>query len=265
MQIFLLSACQSSKNFSDSKQYLFQGIYSTSNPELSHYIKVVSWNTNFGDKTDEIIKSLTEIDELENADFILLQELNEVNVDVLAQALKYNYVYFPATIHHQNNKYFGNAILSPWPLSEPQRILLPNNLPDYKQDRIAVRAKALVEDFNIIIYSVHLGHFWMLPGRGDSQVDVLVDQVGSEAGAVVVGGDFNSWTPRSIAVMDKLFGEINLHRVSKGAGPTKVIAGVVPLTLDHIFARKLLTSETGVWQQNEISDHAAVWALLSIE
>ena len=263
--IFGLTACSSPNNFPDTKERLFTGNYATGNFQFSGSIKVVSWNCNFGEQLDQIISVLLENEALKNADVLLLQELNEANVDLLALALRYNYVYYPATIHPHNGKNFGNAILSPWPLSGPEKILLPNTQPDYKQDRIAVRSKVLIAGSELAAYSVHLEHLWMLFGRDDSQVDVLVRQVGKEDGLVIVGGDFNSWSPGSIDTLDKQFKEIGLRRVSKGADPTLIATGGVPLTVDHIFASDMFISQAGVWNDFEISDHAAVWALLGFQ
>ena len=41
--------------------------------------------------------------------------------------------------------------------------------------------------------------------------------------------------------------------------------GGIPLAVDHIFASDFFESQAGVWQQPEISDHAAVWAILSFD
>lgn len=263
--LLLLAACSQANNYADTDVFLFEGSYAENAPQFSGSIKVVSWNTNYGQRLDQIITAFTETDALINADVILLQEMDETNVDLLAQALKYNYVYYPATIHPQNDRNFGNAILAPWPLSGPQRILLPNPYPDFKQDRIAVKADVLIDDVQLTAYSVHLEHLWMLPGLNDSQVEVLVDQVSRESSAVVVGGDFNSWSPGSITTLDELFGEIGLRRVSKGVGPTLETVGGALLTVDHIFASKYSASQAGAWHQTEISDHTAVWAILSME
>jgi endonuclease/exonuclease/phosphatase family metal-dependent hydrolase len=233
--LLLLSACSQPNNYPDSNQPFFEGSYAKSAPQFSGSIKVVSWNTNYGEQLDRIIAALTEVEALQNADVLLLQEMDEVSVDLLAQALQYNYVYYPATVHDHHEKNFGNAVLSPWPLSDPHKILLPNSDPDSRQDRIAVRANVWIGDRELATYSVHLEHFWILPSRSDSQVDVLVHRVGKEDGAVIVGGDFNSWSPGSIDLLDELFGEIGLRRVSKGAAPTLETSVGIPLTVDHIF------------------------------
>lgn len=263
--LLLLAACSQPKNYPDSNKPYFQGSYAENIPQFSGSIKVVSWNTNYAEQLDQIIAALTGEEALQNADVLLLQEMDEVSVDRVAEALEYNYVYYPAIIHHHHDKNFGNAILSPWPLHDPQKILLPNSDPDSKQDRIAVRADVLIGDHEFAAYSVHLEHLWMLPGRSESQVDVLVYHVAREEHPVIVGGDFNSWSPGSINLLDELFGDIDMRRVTESAGPTLETFGGIPLAVDHIFASDFFESQAGVWQQPEISDHAAVWAILSFD
>ena len=262
--LLVLTGCRQPRNYSKPNEPFFEGSYSENNQEFSGSIKVVSWNTNYAEKLDQIIKALTEEETLKDADVLLLQEMDDASVDLLARTLKYNYVYYPATIHHHHNKNFGNAVLSPWPLDDPNKIVLPNSDPDSKQDRNAVRANILIDEFEIAAYSVHLEHFWMLPGRSDSQVEVLVSQVGKERHPIIVGGDFNSWIPGSTELLDQLFGEIGLRRVSSSAEPTLEVVNGVNLVTDHIFASEFFKSQAGVWQDFKVSDHSAVWVIMSL-
>ena len=263
--LLVLTGCSQTRNYSKPNEPFFEGSYSQNKKEFTGSIKVVNWNTNYAEQLDQIIEALTEEETLKDADVLLLQELDEVSLDLLAQRLKYNYVYYPATIHHHHDKNFGNAVLSPWPLDNPKKIILPNSDPDSKQDRIAVRADVLMDDFNLVAYSVHLDHFWMLPSRSDSQVEVLAKEVAKDTHPIIIGGDFNTWIPGSIELLDQLFGEIGIGRVSLGAGPTLEVIDGVNLATDHIFASDFFASSTGVWEDFEVSDHSAVWAILSLE
>jgi len=263
--LLVVTACNQPRNYLEPDKPYFEGSYSENKTEFSGSIKVISWNLNYAEQLEQIIETLSEEKSLQDADLLLFQEMDEVSVDLLAQKLKYNYVYYPATIHHHHDKNFGNAVLSPWPLADPEKIALPNSDPDSKQDRIAVRATVLIDDHELAAYSVHLEHFWMLPSRSDSQVEVLTTEVSKDTHPIIVGGDFNSWSPGSINVLDDLFGEIGLWRVSKGAAPTLETSVGIPLTVDHIFASNFFSSKAGVWQQSEISDHSAVWVILSFD
>jgi len=144
-------------------------------------------------------------------------------------------------------------------------MILSDHFRGLKHNRIAVRALVNLGDHQVVAYSTHMDMVWMLPGLSESQVEFLVRQIDEEDSAVIVGGDFNSWTQGSIDSLDGLFGKIGLRRVSNEAGPTYETFAGVQLTLDHIFASELFTSKAGAWRQTNASDHFPVWALLTIE
>ena len=253
------------ENYIDQAGPIYTGSYAEEAQPFTGTLKVVSWNLNFANRVDQAITELLTVDELRDADIILLQEMDEVSVEEVAQSLQYNYVYYPAAIHRRYNRQFGNAILSKWPLCEPQKKILSDHFRGLKHNRIAVSAQVNLGDQQVVAYSAHLDMVWMLPGLRKSQLDVLVSEVGQEAGTVVVGGDFNSWSSGSIDMLDDRFGEIDLRRITKGVGPTLETYGGFQLTVDHIFGGENFASEAGVWHNTEISDHAAVWAIMKFE
>ena len=263
--VVIIATRTPAENYLDADGPIYTGSYAGEAPPFTGKLKVVSWNLNFATRVDQAINEFQTIDELRDADIILLQEMDKHSIEKVAQALGYNYIYYPAAIHRRHNRQFGNAILSKWPLSEPKKIILSDNFRGLKHNRIAVRALIDLGNQQVVAYSAHLDMVWMLPCQGETQVDVLVRQVGSEENPAIVGGDFNSWSSGSIEILEERFGRIGLVRVSKGNGPTIETYGGVKLTLDHIFASEIFKSQTSIWPQPKVSDHSAVWAILSIE
>jgi len=263
--VVIIATQTPAENYLDSDGPLYAGSYAEETSPFTGSLKVVSWNLNFASRVDQAINELRSVDELRDADIILLQEMDEDSIEQVAQSLRYNYIYYPAAIHRRHNRQFGNAILSKWSLSEPQKKILSDHFRGLKHNRIAVSAQVNLGDQQVVAYSAHLDMVWMLPGQRNSQLDVLVSEVGQEAGTVVVGGDFNSWSSGSIDMLDDRFGEIDMRRITKGVGPTLETYGGFQLIVDHIFGRDFFTSEAGVWHNTEISDHAAVWAILKFE
>jgi endonuclease/exonuclease/phosphatase family metal-dependent hydrolase len=253
------------ENYIDEEGPVYTGSYAEKPEGFDGSLKVVSWNLNFATRVDKAIDEFRNTPELNEADIILLQEMDEDGAEKMVQSLGYNYVYYPAAVHRRHNRKFGNAILSRWPLLETNKIILSDSLGGLKHNRIAVRALIDLGEYQIAAYSVHMDMVWMLPGQNRTQLDVLVDRVGMEDLSAVIGGDFNSWTSGSITQLEERFGEIGLLRVSQGTGPTIKTYGGVRLTLDHIFASEVFESQAGVWQQPEVSDHSALWTILSIE
>ncbi len=260
----LLTACQSITNYTAPDGPLFTGVYADTPPGFSGAVRVITWNIKFGENIDTAITELTEVETLQEADFILLQEMDEGGVEKLAQTLQYNYVYFPASVHTHHHRNFGNAILSKWPLSHPAKLILPHKNPKNDQIRIAARAVAAVGRQEILIYSVHTETFWLEPAKRYAQFDALAADMDDRYDTVIVGGDFNTLTAGSIEILEERLAQAQLKRMSSNAGVT-FTGGDMDLISDHIFARGMTALETAAWPHTQASDHFPVWVLLSID
>jgi len=64
--------------------------YSDGPSDFSGVIKVISYNISFAEHIDLAIR---ELGEFEDADVILLQEMDEAGTELVAKSLKYDYVY----------------------------------------------------------------------------------------------------------------------------------------------------------------------------
>lgn len=260
----LLAACRPVINFQEPDAPLYEGNYSDGAPEPDGTLKVVTWNIAFAKEIEEAIQELREFEELQGADILLLQEMDDTGTEAIAQALNYNYVYYPASIHSRNEKNFGNAVLSKWPILDSEKIILPHQSPTNDQIRIAVRALVDMGDAQMPVYSVHTETFWLgQRGRGD-QIKFLSEQIDPDYAHVLAGGDFNTLTPGSVAALEKRLSQAGLERVSAGAGET-VGLSEIGFKLDHLFARGMSVLETGVVQDAEASDHQPLWADLLLE
>ena len=76
---------------------------------------------------------------------------------------------------------------------------------------------------------------------------------------VVIGGDFNSASARSIRVFDSAMGEAGFTRASATVGSTFERFGR-PFTLDHLYAHGLRAQVSGVVASASASDHQPVWS-----
>ena len=262
--VLLLSACRPIHNFLKPDEPIFTGSYAGAKQVFNKEIKVITWNVKYSVKIDEALTELNNVEKLKGADIILLQEMNEEGVDRIAKSLEYNYVYYPASIHTHHGKNFGNAVLTKMQISDSQKIVLPYKNPKNGQRRIAVRATILINDYNILVYSVHTETFWLSSRQRGVQLDYLVNNPGNESKYVIIGGDFNTMTPKSGVNLEKRFRRFGLERASKSAGPTVEI-GAFRFTMDHIFARNMTVLETGVWSETNASEHSPLWAVLRFE
>ena len=242
----------------------FEGNCAQGESAVQATIKVVTYNINEGRAVDQAIEELNTFAALRDPDILLLQEMDEDGTRQLACAVSHDYVYYPASVFPRTKRNFGNAILTKWPLSDPGKILLPYKGLNNQQLRIAVRATVAIGDLELLVYSVHTETYTVPPRHRKAQIAAVVDDIGSGNGYVVVGGDFNTVSNRSIKRMVGQFAEIDLVRASKGAGPTVSKFGLRPSAADHVFVRGLRVLAKGKVGTTKASDHFPVWVKLGL-
>jgi endonuclease/exonuclease/phosphatase family metal-dependent hydrolase len=231
-----------------------QGNYANTTEKFGEQLKIVTWNLHYGAKLDQIISTLETTLELKDADFLLVQEIDANGVEVLAKALHYNYFYTPSVFNNERQTEYGDAVLSKWPLHDPETIHLPNLLPGLAEERHAVKAVASVDGMDILIYSAHMDVIWM-----EHQGEFMTDEMAQQNDPVILGGDFNTWQPASIIHLENILSENGMERLSRGTGYTFERLGV-PFILDHIISNHGLDHTAGVYRQTDASDHYPVWA-----
>ena len=251
-------------DYTDPQGPLYEGSYADKGKSFDGSLRVVTWNMFYGDQLEQAIKALEEVPELQDADILLFQEIDAAGVDTIAKRLHYNYVFYPAILDHHRRVEYGDAILSKWPLSNPTKSILPIFIPNWLESRISTSATILVDGKEITVYSTHLDITWMIFRQGESQAEFLSRAAGGKDGAIILGGDFNTWNPVSILNLDEQMEKVGLERLSKGAGYTFEWAGL-KFILDHIYSNAALDYQAGVYRHTNASDHYPVWADMSIE
>ncbi len=229
----------------------------------NNVLRVVSWNIKFGVEIDTAIEELRFIDEISSPGILLLQEMDEKGTAVIAEALDAGYVYTTLGPHAQTGREFGNAIVSRWPIGDVAEVLLPHQAWFKGHPRLVTRATISADFGPVLAYSVHT-EIPILPlRRRRDQFDRIaadINQIGSDA--VVVGGDFNTFTRRGVAAVRSSMGHAGLSHVSAGSGPSLPV-WKFKLPADHIFASGFRTIRTGVAWSASASDHKPVWSEIS--
>ena len=251
-------------NYEDPLGPRYEGRFAGDEQVFQGTIKVVTYNINQGLEVDQAIEELQRYEVLRDPDILLLQEMDEAGTRRVAQILRHNYVYYPASVFHWTKRNFGNAILTKWSLSDPGKIILPHRGLINQQMRIAVRATVGIDGAEMSAYSVHTETYTIPSPQRKAQISAIVDHIGNAAGQVVVGGDFNTISNRSIRRMVGQFSEIGLTRATEGLGPTINVLGLQPVALDHIFTRGLTVLARGKVDTTKASDHFPIWVELGL-
>lgn len=218
-------------------------------------IRVVTFNIQFALHIDSAIALLDSTTELYDADVITLQEMDAPGTARIAAALGMRYVYYPATVHPQTGRDFGNAILSRWPILADRKIILPHLARFEKTERIATAATILIGEHAVRVYSLHLAtRFGIGPqSRRDQVATVLADAASYPQ--VIIAGDMNS------------HGIGKAFRAGGYGWPTEHNPATdLFFRYDHVFLKGLDPDSTGVIRHNRgASDHRPVWAVVSLQ
>ncbi len=153
----LATACAPTLNLPDPAGPKFEGRFApaASGAPAAAPVRVVTFNIKLGREIDRAVEVL-QSDSLRGADVVALQEMDEVGVARIARALGLNYVYYPGVIHPTDHRFFGPALLTPWPIERSWKLALPHLGRFRHQQRIATAAVVRVRGQPIQVYAVHL-------------------------------------------------------------------------------------------------------------
>jgi endonuclease/exonuclease/phosphatase family metal-dependent hydrolase len=243
--------------------------------QIAGEIKIVSYNIRWrgGDDLKRLIQTLRDDPEIGGAHVIGLQEVDRdrkrsgnVNAArLLAEGLGMNYAWAapPCDGKKRDDREAGEdetgvAILSPFPLADVERIVLPHAGPDCRR-RAAVAATVVVGDTPVRVYSVH-AETRLEIAKKTEQWRAAIDSLARrpQVQRAVVLGDFNSIKGKDVRAARRLFSESNFTTPfpdDKSTWKTFVIK----LKLDWLWLRGLEPTGHGIAKHVTFSDHWPLW------
>jgi endonuclease/exonuclease/phosphatase family metal-dependent hydrolase len=250
------SSCTAVTNYVDPSGPYYQTRHGQPrDPEPA--LRIVTFNVEKGRRVVAAVAALRRHPDLREADVVVLQEMSASGVAAVAEALHMNSVYYPASRQPHGGEDWGNAILSPWPIEDARKLVLPHLSRGTRRGRTATGARVLLPGGPVLIYSAHLGSpLGMSDSKRREQAAVILADAEGSADPVIVAGDFNS---QGIGL---LFLERGYCWPTRRIGPTVMRR----LSFDHVFARGLCESaerwRAGVARDvKDASDHRPVWAV----
>jgi endonuclease/exonuclease/phosphatase family metal-dependent hydrolase len=252
--VALAPACATTRNYPDPLGPRFAGVFSKTAVPREHGLRLVTFNVKYAQHPAEAAALLKDDPHLQGADIITLQEMDEAGTELIARTLGVNYVYYPAVVHPAHHRNFGDAILSPWPLTDDVKIVLPHRGRWRKSVRIAVGATVHVAGQEPVrAYSVHLETpAGISKGARRDQARAILDDAARHP-RVVISGDFNS---RGIL---EDFARAGYAWTTRRVGPT-----ISRFSWDHVavkgFRLRDCASVGSVATAGNVSDHRPVWA-----
>jgi len=246
-------------------------LHTTAPPEL----KIISYNIRWrgGEDLQRIIELLRRDASLGGAHIIGLQEVdrntkrngNVNTARVIAEALGMHYAW-AAPPHPDTEKpgkqledETGVAILSLYPMTHVERLVLPNPGPG-KRHRAAIGATLTAGKHRIRVYSVH-AETRISTKKKVAQFAHVLDSLKQHTSVThaVVLGDFNTWRPDDKRDAIKLFTDATFSTPFKPGEETFRLR-FVNWRLDWIWLRGFApATANGVAREVKISDHYPLW------
>jgi endonuclease/exonuclease/phosphatase (EEP) superfamily protein YafD len=244
---------------------LYSGLSDGTPPSESDSLVCVSYNIEYSEELEQALADLTSDPRLRHPDILLLQEMDPEGVAFLAGHLGMNYYYYPSFISPHHGRLFGTAVLSPWPLGEPQSIVLPHPNPLTDNRRAALAVDVQIGARVVRTVSVHLSTLIVDLEDRLEQAVIVGDSLVADVGPTIIGGDFNTGTNYEGTLFRRVarkagFREARVleDRTASG-GPLDLVG--YDLKLDHIYYRDLEFVAAGVSDKAKASDHLPVWSV----
>ncbi len=226
-------------------------------------MKVVSWNIEFGRNIAQAAAEIDASDQLRSPDVLLVQEMSPDSVTELADRLGLDVRFAAPAVHPSTGAPFGNAVLSPWPMSDLIETVMPHTAAVVGQERSVVSAVVTVDGVDIVAHSVHLETVLLPTRRRVDQVGVVAEVSDLHLLPALAGGDFNTASSRSLRKFDEPLFAVGFDRVTEASMKSFKRFGR-DFALDHLYVRDLHARAVGVEQTPNASDHQPVWAELEI-
>jgi endonuclease/exonuclease/phosphatase family metal-dependent hydrolase len=235
-------------------------------------VRVVTYNVHFGAPVARLA------DALRGADVVLLQEVQDhpgeggSRAGRIAAQLHMQAIYAPARGLKDGGTH-GLAVLSRWPMHDPEILELPRmNLHVATERRIALAVTIDTPEGPLRVYDVHLDTRLDIGDR-IAQLRPVAERARRETQPVIVGGDFNTnpfaWAARLIptapadqpGAIDRFMRAAGFATPAAGCGPTT--PPPLEMRLDALYVRNLRAAHAHVDRDARASDHFPLWLELT--
>lgn len=178
-----------------------------------------------------------------------------------------NAVYYPSGVHPKHDRDFGCAVLSPWPLEAPRKLVLPHGARGSGLRRSATSATVVRGSERVRVYSVHLPSPLAISGSSRrDELRVLAADAAGSPDPVLIAGDFNSH-----GKVEEL-ARAGFAWLTRDLGDTARLRllgiPIAGLSYDHFVAKGLWLAPVApalgrVADNHAASDHLPIWALVA--
>ena len=237
-------------------------------------LKIVSYNIRWrgGEELKELVEILRSDSEVGGAAIVGLQEVdrakkrtkNEHTGRLIAESLGMHMAWAaPPPARDGEEEETGVALLSPFPMTDVERIVLPHEGPN-KRRRVAVGATVHVGEVQVRAYSVHAETRMPLKKKVEHWAAVLEDlKKYPHVTRAVVVGDFNTIKGKDVRAARRLFTDAGFTTPFPDDRSTWKTF-IVKLKLDWLWLRGFEAGDFGIDKKVGFSDHYPLWAKVRV-
>jgi len=269
--IMLASSLVASGQINNDPQLLETGAFPRRDKQTAKDIPIVTYNIRW--RTGDDLKQIAKWLKGKGPAVIALQEVDRAkertgksnNARALAEELGMYYAWAAPPLpksSQDKEEETGVELLSPYPLHDVTRIVLPHPGPGGRW-RVALGATIKLAGADVRVYSVHAETRIPLDEKLDQYRAVLTDlkRFPNSMPAIIMG-DFNSWEPATVKEVRKLFtGEAFTTPFADDESTFKRNAVLfdVKLKLDWVWLRGLKVTNSEIDRSITVSDHFPLW------
>jgi len=240
-------------------------------------IKIVTYNIRYrcGEDLNQLVELFRKDPEIGNAAVLGLQEVDRNKkrtgksntAKTIAEALGFNYAWAaPPTASPGDEEETGVAIMSPFPVSDVRRIVLPHEGPNRRR-RVALAATVRIYGKDFRVYSMH-GETRIAMDKKVEQMNTLIQDLKRfpENMPVILVGDFNTWEGSAEGKTLKLFRDAGLYTPfgSQSTFRARVLFVPIEFRLDWVWLRGVQAVTYGIDKKVSLSDHYPLWANVKV-
>lgn len=241
-------------------------------------MKIVSYNIRYrsGEDLNKLLKLFREDPEIGNALILGLQEVDRHKkrsgktntAKIIAENLGLNYAWAaPPPAKPTDEEETGVAIMSPFPMSDIRRMVLPHEGPNQRR-RVALAATLRIDGTDFRVYSMH-GETRLDMDKKVEQMSTLIEDLKRYPAntPVVLVGDLNTWEPSAAKKTIKLFTGAGFHTPfgSQKTFSARVLFVPLEFRLDWIWLRGVQVTTFGIDRKINLSDHYPLWANVKLQ
>lgn len=236
-------------------------------------MKIVSYNIRYrsGEDLNKLLKLFREDPEIGNAVILGLQEVDRHKkrtgktntAKIIAESLGLNYAWAaPPPAKPTDEEETGVTIMSPFPMSDIRRIVLPHEGPNQRR-RVALGATVRINSTDLRVYSMH-GETRMAMDKKIEQMSTLIQDLKRypDNMPVVLVGDMNTWEASAAQKTIKLFSGAGFHTPfgNQSTFSRRIMLIPIEFRLDWVWLRGVQVLAYGIDRKISLSDHFPLWA-----